>query len=61
MYELILLGLVADELVPFSTALVPFQFVVGDGGAVVLGGIPTEGEGVLGPVRELGWERLGRR
>lgn len=61
MRELVLLWLVAGQLLPLPTTLVPLQLVVRDGGTVVLGGVPTQRQRVLGPVRELGWEGLGGR
>ena len=58
--QLVLLGLVTDQLLPLPLTLVPLQLVPGDGGAVVLGGVPAQGQRVFGPVGDLGWEGLGR-
>ena len=51
--ELKLLCFVTDQLFPFVPALVPLQLVLGDGGAIVLRGVPTQGERALGPTGDL--------
>ena len=56
---LVLLGLVAVDLFPFSPTLVPLQLVLRDGCSVVGWGVPAKGEVVFRPIAHLG--RVGLR
>ena len=56
--ELELLGLVAGQLLPVPAVLVPLQLVVGDGRAVVLGGVPAQGQGAFRPAGDARGEGL---
>ena len=60
MIVLVLLGLIAVDLLPFSPALVPLQLVLSDGRSVVGRGVPAKGEVAFCPGTDLGRVRLGR-
>lgn len=61
MRELELLCFVTGQLLPEQLTLVPLQLVVGDGGAVVLGCTPAQGQRVLASAGHPWWAGLGWR
>ena len=58
MHKLVLLGLLRNQLLPLTFALVPFQFVLSNRRPVVRWSIPPQGQVSLASVGHFGREGL---